>query len=313
VNAIFYSIAFGRSSAAPIQLAESVKSLRAFDPRIQVFVFFFGAPPSGFIEFLRHLSVNVRDLGDYADYLIRKRPEGGELFALDPKLHRWLVLDEPELKACARLLYIDSDTIFLAPPAEIFDRYCEAQFYAREEPFCRRSASGYDPSILDEDLLTKLQSREGLNLVPPFNTGVCLFSRTMADAITSILPYYFDNLHRFLSWLHLHQSSDGLTENSSIQAIFDPRFRPVVDRVLPYPSGNSWIVDQVSLWLALGKLSSFSYADFHPVDVSQGAEFLKIPESRRLPIIIHYFSGNQDSFFPWLSKLLNLLASTDAV
>src|SRR5438067_2418589 len=123
MDAVFYSLAFAGSQVAPFQLARSLESLRALDRHMPVFVFLFGEPPPGFVEVLRKLNAEVRHLGDYRAYIARTDPERAELFALNPTLHRWLVLEEPELKACARLLYIDSDTFFFAPPNDLFDRY----------------------------------------------------------------------------------------------------------------------------------------------------------------------------------------------
>ena len=200
MNAVFYSIALGGSEDAPQQLARSLHSLRGFDADMPVFVFVFGTPPAGFIEALHHLKAQVRNLGEYSAYVARKQASMSELFALDPKIHRWLVLEEPELKDCSRLLYLDSDTMFLGPASSLFDKYHGADLYAREEPFSRRSALGHNPAYLDEKQIVDMCLGESLNIVPPFNTGVCLITRSMADAITSVLPIYFDNLYRFLSW-----------------------------------------------------------------------------------------------------------------
>ena len=204
MDAVFYSLACGGSKIAPVQLARSLQSLRRFNPDMPVFVFLFGEPPPGFVEALGQLNAEVRPLGDHRAYIARTQPDRAEIFGLDPKIHRWLVLDEPELEACARLLYIDSDTFFFAPASNLFDRYQDADLYAREEPFSRRSIHGYNPSCVDEDGIAELREREGLSPVPPFNTGVCLLTRAMADAITTIVPRYFDYLFRFLTWFHLH-------------------------------------------------------------------------------------------------------------
>jgi hypothetical protein len=303
MDAVFYSLACGGSKIAPVQLARSLQSLRRFNPDMPVFVFLFGEPPPGFVEALGHLNAEVRPLGDHRAYIARTQPDRAELFGLDPKIHRWLVLDEPELKACARVLYIDSDTFFLAPASNLFDRYRDADLYAREEPFSRRSIHGYNPSCVDEDGIAELREREGLSPVPPFNTGVCLLTRAMADAITTIVPRYFDYLFRFLTWFHLHPLAAPATVTGSAE--LDERFfGPASGQALPYPSQNRWIVDQIALWLALGQFTSLRYADISPSDVYQGAEFEQMSAATRLPILCHYFGGNTERFFDRLQRLL---------
>jgi hypothetical protein len=303
MDAVFYSLAFGGSAIAPVQLARSLESLRLFDPEMPVFVFLFGEPPHGYVDELRRLKAEVRPMGDYRAYIARTEPDRAEFFAVDPKLHRWLILEEPELKACARLLYIDSDTLFFAPPRALFDRYRDADLYAREEPFSRRSIHGYDPSLVDEEGIAGLREREGLSPVPPFNTGVCLFTREMADAITTIVPRYFDYLFRFLAWFQHHPRPEDPAVTSSTQAVYDRYLGPAEGQALPYLAKNRWIADQVGLWLALGQFTRFRYADFAPADVWQGAEFQQMSAHTPLPILCHYYGSNTMAFFDCLRRL----------
>lgn len=300
MNAVFYSIAFSGSEIAPVQLVRSLHSLRAFDTEMQVILFYFGDPPPGFMEAIQRFEVEIRNLGNYVEFVRGKQARHGELFALDPKLHRWLVLQEPELTQCERILYIDSDTFFLRPPSLIFDAYRDADLYAREEPFSQRSILGYNDHYVHEDGLADLRDRESLEFVPPFNTGVCMLSRRMREAITSILPVYFDNIFRFFSWFHQNPLPGANSANSSIRAVYDARFHPDTGRALPYPSQNRWIVDQVAMWLALGTLSGLKYGDFQPSDVWQGPEFRLYPRETPRPILCHYFGSNFGAFFDWL-------------
>lgn len=303
MDAVFYSLAFGGSQVAPVQLADSLRSIRRFNPDLPVFVFLFGEPPPGFVEVLRELKAEVRHLGDHRAYIARTQAERAELFALDPKIHRWLILEEPDLKDCTRLLYIDSDTFFFAPPSNLFDRYRDADLYAREEPLCRRSIHGYDRSYIDEERIDALRERESLNPVPPFNTGVCLFTRQMADAITLIVPRYFDYLFSFLSWFHHHPLPDSVTVTNAEQIAYDRFLGPAAELALPYPVQNRWIVDQVALWLALGRFTNLHFADFAPTDVWQGAEFQQMSAATPLPILCHYFGHNTGRFFDLLKRM----------
>lgn len=302
MDAIYYSLAFQGSQAAAVQLARSLESLRRHDPAIPVFIFLFGEAPAGLVEGLRKLGAQVRHLGDYRDYIARTEPGRAELFALDPRLHRWLILEEPELKACARLLYIDSDTYFFAPAIALFDRYRGADLYAREEPSCRRSILGYDRSVLDEEELDSIRALEGLGFVAPFNTGVCLFNRRMADSITRILPLYFDYLFRFMAWFHHHPLPGGAPAAGSAHGPVERFLGPVAAQALPYRWDNRWIVDQVGLWLALGRLPDLRFGDFEPGHVCQGPEYERAPESEPLPILCHYFGCNMAEFFEWIER-----------
>jgi hypothetical protein len=304
MDAVFYSLAFNGSEAPLVQLARSLESLRTFDHDLPVFVFVFGEPPVRFAEVVQQLNARFQPLGDHRAYIARTEPERGELFSLDPKIHRWLVLDEPELKACERMLYIDSDTFFLSPPRRLFDGYRGADLFAREEPFSRRSVLGYKPSYLDEEAIAELRRCDGLTNVPPFNTGVCLFNRKMADAITMSVPRYFDYLFRFLSWFHHHPEPGALGEDmSTARALHDRFLGPAAEQALKYPSQNRWIVDQVALWLALGEFSDLRFADFAPSDVRQGGEALQLSPATRRPILCHYFGHNTGRFFELLDGL----------
>lgn len=192
--------------------------------------------------------------------------------------------------------------VFFSSASNLFDRYRDADLYAREEPFCRRSIHGYNPSCVDEDAIAELRVPEGLSAVPPFNTGVCLFTREMADAITMIVPRYFDYLFRFLTRFHLHPLPEAATVTGSTK--MDDRFlRPAAGQALPYPSKNRWIVDQVALWLALGRFTSLRYDDLAPTHVWQGAEFQQMSAARPFPILCHYFGGNTMQFFDRLQRL----------
>lgn len=302
MEAVFYSLAFAGSQIAPVQLARSLQSLRMLDRDMPVFVFLFGEPPPGFVDVLRKLDAEVRHLGDHGAYIARTEPERAELFALNPTIHRWLIQQEPELKACDRLLYIDSDTFFFAPPSRLFEQYRDADLYAREEPLCLRSIHGYNRTYLDEEAIAEMAASEGLRPVPPFNTGVCLFSREMADAISMIVPRYFDYLFRFLSWFHQHPVSEAPTETDQAQ-IHNRLLGPAAELALPYPSQNRWIADQVALWLALGQVPSLRFGDFAPSDVWQGGEFQQMSPGAQLPMLCHYYGGNMQRFFNRLQQL----------
>jgi hypothetical protein len=66
---------------------------------------------------------------------------------------------------------------------------------------------------------------------------------------------------------------------------------------LPYPSANDWIIEQIALWLALGRLPHFSLGTFSSEHVSQGEEFETMLSSRQRCVLAHYYTGMEKQFF----------------
>jgi hypothetical protein len=68
-------------------------------------------------------------------------------------------------------------------------------------------------------------------------------------------------------------------------------------RALQYPSSNPWIIEQITLWLALGHLPQLSQGLLSRDDVAQGGEFRDTLESGGRCVVAHYFSNLEDEFF----------------
>jgi hypothetical protein len=61
------------------------------------------------------------------------------------------------------------------------------------------------------------------------------------------------------------------------------------------PSSNDWIVEEIALWLTLGRIPGLTHDVFGRMDVAQSTE---VVDGRRIaPIVAHYFSSGEKCFF----------------
>ena len=85
-------------------------------------------------------------------------------------------------------------------------------------------------------------------------------------------------------------------------AVLDSAGKQDLDRSLPYPSANRWILDQVALWFALGHIAGMTYEDYSPRDVLQNGEILTRSLRECDWILCHYFSQNTERLTNWLNQ-----------
>jgi hypothetical protein len=199
------------------------------------------------------------------------------------------------------VLYLDCDTHFVGDVAALFDHYSIADFYAREEPHSSRSPLGSDPNYLNERRLGQLARAEGVRVVPPYNLGVCLMNNRAWISIASTRSKFLRLVSRFIVGLHLADGAD-IHLPTAVRLRLERRLTSL-DRstALSYPSSNTWIVEQVAMWLALGSIPGFTHGRFSPKDVAQGAEFMKYKRGGFGGTLCHYFSRNEDQFRTWSS------------
>jgi len=180
------------------------------------------------------------------------------------------------------------------------DKFGAHQVYAREEPRSRRSPEGYDASYLDEDVLARLTSHEGLAILPPINLGVVLLNHGSWREIRDRLGSMFDYLWRFSNWLARNPS---LTDDPDVQKLRE-RHGALVERdvagELPYPSSNRWIREQIAFLLTLGISPPLDLGLLSSTDIWQGCETAD-PQIMENAVLAHYFSGNLTLFQQWLS------------
>lgn len=300
---VYYSLANVPNSRLEGQWVQSVRSLRLYNRTIPIWLFLFNGASSALLREAERQNVLVHDLGSYQE-LVRNMHARGSVVALYPTFHKFLHLGHVPLDGVEQLLYLDCDTFFFDDVDRLFERYSAHHWYAREEPSSRRSHFGYDPRHVDEDLLAHIAQSEGLRQVLPFNSGACLLNhRTWREWERLRVPY-LDLAWRLLCGRDLNGHNSTLQHDREVQqAVLAAATDPDRERALPYPSHNTWIIEQISLWLALGHLQNFSLGTFAPADVLQGGEFFDMLEGGQRCILAHYYSKTEEQFFAAIPRI----------
>ena len=293
---IYYSLANIPGESRERQWIQSIRSLRKHNRSIAVWLFLFNSVSERLLQEAERQNVHVELLGSYAAFL-QPMHSRASILALYPTLHKFLVLATSPLESVTQLLYLDCDTFFFADVNLLFDQHVSQDWYAREEPRSRRSPHGYNPKHVDELLLSYIARKEGLQPVPPFNSGVCLMNRGIWHKFRELRESYLCLVWRLLCGRELSDHEMGLDDPRVRPAVLDAMSKSDRSHALPYPSANPWIVEQIALWLALGRLPNFSPGKFAPADVCQGGEFETMLASGEPCVIAHYFSGCEEEFF----------------
>lgn len=288
------------------QLEASLASLRHHNQIIPVAVMVHGPFGAELAAIGQTYRAALVQRSPYRQQLSEIVPLGAPSLGCYPLLHKFMNFDALEELAVTQALFVDCDTLFFDDVGGLFDRYlCAGHVVAREEPNCRRSPHGYDPTYLDEDALRGLTNALGLAPVAPFNTGVVLFNNLPWALMAEVGRQSVRIAWRLLlgcvaGGRHLppgpYGPSEALTELATRFDGLDPAVRA---QALPFPSPNHWILDEVSLWLALGQLPGLVTADFSPTDVLQNGElFSQSPDSVG-GVLCHYYSQNTERVRAW--------------
>ena len=300
---VYYSLANAPDAGREQQWTQSIRSLRRYNAEITVWLFLFNGATAELLREADRQRVHVHYLGEYGE-LFRQTHGRGSVLALYPTFHKFLVLAHASLGDIIQILYLDCDTFFFENVDRLFDRYSAHQWYAREEPSSRRSHFAYDPNHIDEDLLEHVAQCEGLRHVFPFNSGVCLLNHGVWHELERLRIPYLDLAWRLLCGRELNGHNPSLVRDPEIhQAVLSTVTDIDRTRALPYPSLNTWIIEQIALWLALGYLPDFSLGTFAPSDVPQGGEFHDVLRSRHRCILAHYYSGTESEFFELVGRI----------
>ena len=301
---IYYSLAYSGGSVCEHQWIQSIRSLRRYNPTIPVFLFLYTGASPALLNQADRSRVNVRYLGDYRECLQRMHVRGSVL-ALYPTFHKFFPLGEGPLDAASQLLYLDCDTFFFDDAEALFHTYRGQDWNAREEPLSRRSHYGYNPSHIDESSLESIARRERLQLISPFNSGVCLLNNPVRIGFDRVRVNFLDLAWRLLVGREL---STRTTFGSNVQiqkAVLEAIGAVDRQRALPYPSSNSWILEQIALWLALGHLPQISHGLMSREHVVQGGEFQEPFGYGHRCVVAHYYSHLTAQFFSAVPPLPN--------
>ena len=293
---VYYSLTHNPHDSRERQWIQSIRSLRMYNRTIPVWLLLFNGGNDELLREAGRHNVHVRTMGDYREFLQCLHPRG-DVLALYPTFHKFMTLEKLPLEDAAQLLYLDCDTFFFKDVNLLFDTHAEHDWYAREEPASMRSHCGYDPQHVDEVLLQYIARSEGLRYVPPFNSGVCLLNRGVWHDVLGTRSAYLNLVWRLLCGRELSEHEYGSHNQAISTAIRESISEADRAEALPYPSANSWIIEQIALWLSLGGLPEFSLGTLSAAQVAQGGEFESQLTPRDQCVLAHYFSGGEQDFF----------------
>ena len=292
----YYSLANVPSDSREHQWIQSIRSMRRHNRSIPVWLFLFNDASNDLLAEAERWDVNVCFLGDYSAFLQRAHPQGA-ILALYRTFHKFVVLPHLPLQKATQVLYLDCDTFFFDNVDLLFDVHREQDWYAREEFMSRRSPLGYDPSHVDEELLESIAHREGLRYIPPFNSGVCLLNHGVWHSLHALSDTYLNLAWRLLCGREINTPSEKVRDPHLWKAVMGAATDGDRVHALAYPSTNDWIIEQIALWLCLGRLPHFSLGTLSPNQVLQGDEFETMVKADRQCVLAHYFTGMEKSFF----------------
>ena len=293
---VFYSLMEDQNDRYLNQWRCSIQSLRAYNNDTDVHLFVYNRPTNLLLREADRYRVRLHCMED-CEKILNVSPHAAVL-KLYPTLHKFITLCQASALNTDQVLLLDCDTYFYADVDLIFKRYTAFHWYAREEPGSRQSQLGLDAAAIDEDALDKLTQHEKLRRIFSFNTGVCLLNHGVWHALEELLPTYLDNVWRLLVGRHAAVSLEYLSGHalSVHRAVISSATDLDKASALPYPSANDWIIDQIALWLTLGRLPWVTVGMLSPEHVCQGREFIEGYAPPASCIIVHYFSSNESDF-----------------
>lgn len=281
------------------QLVQSLRSLRRYNARVVVYLVLYDPVPEHMLREAERWGVRVVQAEEYGAMLQRSHGFGYVLAEL-PTLHKLFSLRSLPLGEASQILYLDADTFFFGDVENLFEGNLSAHWFAREEPYSGRSGLGYDPAYLDERVLDEIVRGEGLGWVGPCNTGVVLLNYGVWWRLLELEGEFLDFALRLTLGVQLREGLAGGLEGA---AVLEAAGAEEVRRALPYPSGNAWILDEVAVWLMLGRVPGFIQGFFAADQVMQGDEPVRAGALRGECVVAHYFSNCMAEFFAAVPRI----------
>jgi hypothetical protein len=295
MRVVYYSLANTPGSVREEQWIQSIRSLRRHNPDIPVWLILFNGGSVSLFQETSRWGVTVHERGDYCAYLENLSGHASKLAAY-PTFHKFFSLAGSPVDGLSQILYVDCDTFFFGNVDQLFERYRACDWYAREEPFSRLSHLGYQPNHLDEEVLAGLVRQEGVCSISPFNSGVCMLNNHVWRHFGSISGIYLDYAWRLMTGQYLRAAvltgRGPRIGDAALESLRDGD----IQQALPYPSSNPWIIDQIALWLTLGRVPDLSLDLLLRSEVVQGGEFHDALARERC-VVAHYFSLGGQQFF----------------
>jgi hypothetical protein len=303
MRVIYYSLAALGNRACERQWIQSIRSLRRHNAEIPVYLILYGVPLAETRLEASRWGVRVIDAGAYRHGFSRLPPPWAEVLEHNVTLHKVLSLRHFVMPDIDQVLYLDCDTYFFGDVESLFDLYCGRHFTAREEPGSRRSHEGYDAGYIDEDALERLARGEGLAPIPPYNTGVFLMNGGLWEHLRALADHFLVCVWRLMVGLRF-ASPLGASPDDVVATLIERSATAADQRhCFTYPSSNAWIVEEIALWLTLGRVAGLTHDVFQRAHVLQNGETLRIGRGRPHPVVAHYFSTFERQFFAHLSAL----------
>jgi len=305
---VVYSIAVpatGRCDAV-WRFGGSVSTLRRHNRHVPVVLFVHGEPTAELISICKVHAVELRRLEPWPVRLAALSPSGWPVFAGARLLARLLVFEEITALAPSQVLLCDEDSIVYRDVDVLFDAYHRADLVAREQLGCNRSPHGIDRRVLDEPLLARLATGEGIPIVPPFEPGVMLLNHDVwrrAAGLQARLADYAWRLAVGASLVTIAGRPSAGVDLTALRATDDD-----VLRAMPFPSRDQRLLVDVAWWLTLGHVDGLVTDDFAPTDVAIGHE-VAAPCAGDDWVIGHYATDSTGCLAGWLHERALSLAS----
>ena len=288
---IYYSLLADADGTCERQWARSVQSLRRYNRDVTVVLCLYGIARRETFAAADREGVHVRPMGEFADALGDVPGHWRDALSAVPTLHKLLSLrDLVDTNSLSRLVYLDCDTFCFGDVGDLAARYTGCDWYAREE-------YRHAPTLGD------ITSREGLILVPPYNTGVVLLTAELAHTLVTLLDDFVWYAWRLLLGICLWRP----------ELIHNPAFRKLVRQhssvgerriALAYPCDSFWIMEEVATCLTLGRIPGLTHGLLDRKDVTQGYEY-KTRSSTT--VVAHYFHSREARFFARVDSRPRLL------
>jgi hypothetical protein len=285
---IYYSLVEQERAPHARQWIQSIASLRRFNRDIPVRLFVFGQVGDEIRDAADRYRASVTQCGRYEGHIRGLSPAKARAVSLNPRLHKHLVLSYFNEQNLSQLMYLDCDTYFLDDVTRLFDHYSTAQWYAREDRY------------VDERIFARLATSEEACPVPTYNSGVIVLNRpgwqTLSLQDRTLVGYVW----RLLVGLYMGTERDVALDLLQQRAIAEALTPEDASQRIDIPAKYSWIVGQIACWLTLGKVPELARDSIGTKHVLQGPEFYHAGMPGYDPVLIHYFSCWQRSFFDWL-------------
>jgi hypothetical protein len=294
MRVVYYCLVDRNDERYVLQWVRSIRSLRRFNPYIPVHLVLFDGTPPRLIEEAARTAVTIHDLGNFGEYLRRLHVHGASLRRFTP-LSKLVSLHEVLTPQVSQALYIDCDTYFFGDVERLFAEYQEHGCYGREEPTSRLSYLAYDPEHIDEDRLREIAESDRTQFIAPINTGILLFNHSVLARLERLRITHVDTQWRLALgwWLALPEESQDEPPEDEVMQMLSEFDR---SRALAYPSQRIWIIDQIAIWLTLGRALDGPAGLFRREHVAQNGEFDEALAEPGPLVVTHYFSVNEEAF-----------------